>query len=236
MVGFAVLGLVGCAAAEPTGGTETGGDPPEGSETAAAGSGDGAAVGQGWFRVNLGFVSAYVLVRGGEAALVDTGTSGSAEAVGAVLTEAGTGWDRLRHVILTHKHDDHAGGAVEVLREATNATGYVGEADLAALPATKLSALRDGDEVFGLQIVGTPGHTAGHMAVWEPESRVLVAGDALNNDGALSGANPQYSEDMNTAAESVRKLATLAPATILVGHGSPLEDAAAQLTRLAAST
>ena len=39
--------------------------------------------------------------------------------------------------------------------------------------------LEDGDEVFGLQIVATPGHTAGHVATFDPDSGVLVAGDAF---------------------------------------------------------
>ena len=55
----------------------------------------GASTGTGdWKRVDLSFVSAYLLVRGGEVAVVDLGTAGSAESVGAALTAAGAGWDR----------------------------------------------------------------------------------------------------------------------------------------------
>ena len=50
-----------------------------------------------WSRVELGFVSAYVLVRGNEAAVVDTGVGGSGEAIGTVLDEAGPGWAGVRH-------------------------------------------------------------------------------------------------------------------------------------------
>jgi glyoxylase-like metal-dependent hydrolase (beta-lactamase superfamily II) len=59
-----------------------------------------------------------------------------------------------------------------------------------------------------------------------------VAGDALNNSGQLTGANPQYTADMTAAAESVRKLAGLADIkTILPGHGEPLTNGAADALR-----
>jgi len=182
-------------------------------------------------------VAAYVLVRGREAAVVDTGVGGSADEIGAVLDQAGPGWAGVRHVVLTHKHPDHAGSIGDVLTAATRATGYVGADDLAAVDAPRrLTALGDGDEVFGLQVVATPGHTVGHLAVFDPDTEVLVAGDALTNTEGLAGSNPQFTEDKAAAVASVRKLARLTPRTILVGHGEPLTDgAAAALQKLASS-
>jgi len=190
-----------------------------------------------WSRVNLGFVAAYVLVRGNEAAVVDTGVSGSEDAIGQVLDKAGPGWAGVRHVVLTHKHGDHAGSISEVLEAAPRASGYLGTDDLSAVEAPrKLTAIDDGDEVFGLQIVGSPGHTLGHMAVFDADTGVLLAGDALGNNGGLSGSNPQFTEDEAKARASVAKLARLQPSTILVGHGPPITSgAAAQLDRLADS-
>ena len=57
---------------------------------------------------------------------------------------------------------------------------------------------------------------------------MLVAGDALNNDGGLAGSSPQFTEDAAAAAESVRTMARLRPRTILVGHGPPVTDRAAE--------
>lgn len=238
VLGFAILGLAACSSdddpaaegASPTG---------EASSTATTSPTEPASPATpgapSWARVDLGFVSAYVLVRGGEAAIVDTGVGGSAGAIGSVLQSAGAGWDSVRHVILTHKHRDHAGSIGDVLDQADSARGYAGAEDLSEIDAD-LSPLADEDEVFGLQVVATPGHTPGHLALFEPEARVLVAGDALNNDGRLSGANPQFSEDMSAAAASVRKLAALGPRTIFVGHGDPLEDGAAEALRRLAET
>jgi glyoxylase-like metal-dependent hydrolase (beta-lactamase superfamily II) len=227
-VGIAVLGVAAC----------TGRGQPASERTASAEPAPAqGAGGLAWSRVDLDFVSAYVLVRGREAAVVDTGVGGSADEIGAVLDEAGPGWAGVRHVVLTHKHPDHAGSIGDVLTAATKATAYAGADDLAAVKAPRrLSALGDGDEVFGMQVVATPGHTAGHLAVFDADTGVLVAGDALTNTDGLAGSNPQFTEDKVAAVASVRKLAGLAPRTILVGHGGPLTDgASAALRQLSAS-
>ena len=83
----------------------------------------------------------------------------------------------------------------------------------------------------------TPGHTPGHIAVFDIDSRVLVAGDAISNTiNGLQGPMSEFSGVMRTAEESVRKLAALEPEVILFGHGPPVQrDAAAQLHQLAGS-
>lgn len=238
VVGFAILGLTGCGGDdEPAPADDAAPDEqtPEPTEEPSP-TEDPAAAPLSWERVDLGFVAAFVLVRGEEAAVVDTGVEGSEPAITAVLDGAGPGWAGVRHVVLTHKHPDHVGSISAVQAQATGATSYVGEGDLAAVDAPDLQPLADGQEVFGLQVVGTPGHTPGHIAVFDPDTGVLVAGDALTNQGQLGGSPPEFTEDPAAAAESVRKLAALAPSTILVGHGMPVtEDAAAALDAFAAT-
>jgi glyoxylase-like metal-dependent hydrolase (beta-lactamase superfamily II) len=197
-----------------------------------------------WERVNLGFVSAYVLSRSGEAAIVDTGVGGSAAEIEAALGSVGLGWEAVGHVILTHSHGDHIGSIADVLEAAPAAQAYAGAEDIPQINAPReLIAVSDGDSVFGLAIVATPGHTPGHISVLDVAGRVLLAGDALNGGdavggeaGTIAGANPQFTADIVVADDSVRKLAGLDIETILFGHGQPIEsDAGAQLTALAAS-
>lgn len=173
-------------------------------------------------------MSAYVLVRGGEAVIVDTGVAGSEGAIGESLKAVGLGWDAVAHVILTHKHADHAGSVSAVLESATGATGYAGAADLPSITSARpLTAVADGDTVFGLRIVSSPGHTMGHVSVYDAVGGLLVAGDALNNStGTLAGSNPSYTEDMTAAKATVAKLGALTFETLLVGHGEPITSGA----------
>jgi glyoxylase-like metal-dependent hydrolase (beta-lactamase superfamily II) len=230
VLGFAVLGLAEACSAR------------DDHTDAASGPGDsGSGAGLDWWRVDFAYVSAYVLVRGHEVTLVDCGFGSRVDDIGAVLGAAGTGWDRVRHILITHAHPDHHDGLMEVTARAPDAALYAGEAELELFPSWSqpwpFRPVTDGQEVFGLHVVDTPGHTLGHIAVFDVDSRVLVAGDALNNtiDG-VRGPMPEYTVDKRAAAESVRKLAAMEPRVILFGHGPPVErDAAAQLRRLATS-
>jgi len=206
-----------------------------GSSEPVEGGDEGEAV--TYQRVDLDFVSAYVLVRGREAAVVDTGVAGSAPRIEEGLIAAGLGWTDVGHVILTHYHPDHAGSIGDVLTAATDATAYAGEADLARIEAPRpLVAVKDDDDVFGLRMIATPGHTDGHFSVFDPAGGLLVVGDAMTNDGSLAGSTAQFTADMDAANQSIRKLAGLDVETILFGHGEPLEEGAADELRTLAES
>ena len=229
VLGIAVLGLAAACSA----------DDDDKTDAASSPGRNGSAPGLDWWRVDFAYVSAYVLVRGREAALVDCGFPSRVDEIGAVLAAAGTGWDRVRHILITHAHVDHAYGLNETTARAPGATVYAGAAETVTPPnwSGQVRPVTDGDEVFGLQVVDTPGHTPGHIAIFDADSRVLVAGDALNStiDG-LKGPMSEFTLDRSMAEESVGKLAALEPQVILFGHGPPLQrDATAELRRLASS-
>lgn len=191
-----------------------------------------------WERVNLGFVSAYVLARGSELAIVDTGTSGSEGEILRAVEALGGTWSDVNHVVATHAHGDHVGSIAEVMAAAGQSTGYAGVDDLGAINAGRdLVGLRDGDEVFGMRIVSSPGHTAGSISVFDEASGLLIAGDALNVEaGAVTGPNPGFSADVDLGNMSVQRLAELQFETLLVGHGEPVVGGAGEaVVALAAS-
>lgn len=247
---IAIVGLAGCSPSTlatfspaPGGTTPPGSAPGDGTAAPTAGGGgttppgSAPAGGVAWTRVNLGFVSAYVLVRGGEAALVDTGVAGSGDSIEAALGEIGLGWDALGHVVLTHHHADHQGSLAEIVERSPQAAVYAGAEDLPSINgAPAASAVGNGDSVFGLQIVTTPGHTAGSISVLDPVAGVLVAGDALRVEGGRpTPPGAQFSEDMAEAMRSIVKLGALRFETLLPGHGEPIElGAAALVAELAA--
>ncbi|HXV50073.1 MAG TPA: MBL fold metallo-hydrolase [Candidatus Binatia bacterium] len=181
-------------------------------------------------QVNLGFVNAYVLIRGKEAAVVDTGTPGNASKIADVVRAAGLGWDAVHHVILTHYHNDHIGSVGEVLGAAPKATAYAGAADIPQIKSPRpIKAVADNDEVFGLRVIATPGHTPGHVCMFDPAGSLLVLGDAMTNIGSnLSLPSAQYTADMAQAQQSIKKLAKLTFQRAVFGHGDPIDKGASQ--------
>jgi glyoxylase-like metal-dependent hydrolase (beta-lactamase superfamily II) len=228
-VGIVVLGAAACASDDTDDAAATS------TATSSAGSSPASALG-GWHRANLGIVSAYILVRGGEGYLVDTGVAGKASDIEAVLSDAGSSWKALGHLILTHKHPDHIGSAAEIAKRATEATIYAGEADIPAIKLSRdITAVGDGADVGGLRIVATPGHTPGHVGVLDTTSRVFVTGDAVvGQDGGVGPPGAQYTEDMDVAMRSLTKVGKLDFDIALFGHGDPVtSDANAKIAALA---
>ncbi len=193
-----------------------------------------------WSQVNLGFVSAYVLVRGNDAAVVDTGTSGSTDEIGATLATLGVTFDDVRHVVLTHHHPDHVGSLPDVIGRAASAAAYAGAADIPSISSPiDVIAIGDGDEVFGLRVIDTPGHTPGSISVLDTGIGLLIAGDALNgnDDGtAILGPNAGFTDDVEIANESVVKLAGFDFDAAGFGHGQPVTSGAGALVDGLAAT
>ena len=85
-------------------------------------------------------------------------------------------------------------------------------------------ALSDGDVIDvagGLEVIHTPGHTAGHVCLlWKKDRGLLFTGDAAAN---LMGLNYMIGyDDVDTGRASLAKLATLDFEAAVFGHGKPL--------------
>jgi glyoxylase-like metal-dependent hydrolase (beta-lactamase superfamily II) len=92
-------------------------------------------------------------------------------------------------------------------------------------PAEPISVeheIGDGDELpFDGTVVGTPGHTQGHISVLlTRDDGVLLTGDAATNWGRL-GVGPIY-EDVAEGMQSLRRLCGLSFETALFAHGRPI--------------
>jgi glyoxylase-like metal-dependent hydrolase (beta-lactamase superfamily II) len=83
-------------------------------------------LGHGITAIDTGFVrpsfdASHLLVEGGRAAFVDVGTGFSVPRLMAALEAKGLPPEAVDHVILTHVHLDHAGGAGQMMRALPNA-------------------------------------------------------------------------------------------------------------------
>ncbi len=219
------------ATAETTA-TTNGSEPASTSGSSPGGSGELQLE-----HVSLGFVSAYVLARGNEAAIVDTGQGDSRQAILDGVSALSLAPSDVRHIVLTHNHGDHIGGLGDLEGDLTNATVYIGTQDADPIQTSlELVTIEDGDEVFGMGVVGTPGHTPGSISLFETASGILVAGDAIRGDesGGILEAPPDFTPDKESAAMSIEKLAALMPSVAAFGHGGPpvTDDVAAKLAAI----
>jgi glyoxylase-like metal-dependent hydrolase (beta-lactamase superfamily II) len=69
-----------------------------------------------------GLAGCYLLLRDGEAALIDTGTARTFPDIVKLFDEKGIERSQLRYVIPTHVHLDHAGGAGQLMAHFFNAS------------------------------------------------------------------------------------------------------------------
>jgi glyoxylase-like metal-dependent hydrolase (beta-lactamase superfamily II) len=153
------------------------------------------------------------------AIVVDPGPDDEAH-IDEVLRSAG----RVRAIVLTHDHPDHAPGAVR-LAERTGATVR------ALRPPSAGSAMRDGEVISSdgasLRVIATPGHSPDHAALWADGARALFTGDAVLGRGTSVIDPPEG--DLVAYLRSLGRMRELRPRTIYPGHGPVVLDAMAKL-------
>lgn len=99
------------------------------------------------------------------------------------------------------------------------------------LPIYQVEGSLMGDEVLDLgatklRVIHTPGHTPGHLALFQEEEGILFAGDVdLTSFGPWYG-NP--AADLEDFRESIKKLRELGARLVLTGHLEPLSEGIAE--------
>lgn len=78
----------------------------------------------------------------------------------------------------------------------------------------------------GLRVIGTPGHTPGHVSFFLPSAGVLFCGDSIvSEENGLRGSRGANTWNQAEADESVRKQAALGARILCSGHGPVVRDA-----------
>lgn len=145
------------------------------------------------------------------------------------MARDGIAGDAIGLVILTHGHPDHGEAAV-VLREAYRTLVAMHEADEALfrdmggkvdiyLEEGALNLGRNGDP--SLKILHSPGHTPGHITVYWPGRKVLIAGDCVFYRS--TGRTDFPGGSARSLMESIETLSKLEIEYLLSGHpyGNP---------------
>jgi endoribonuclease LACTB2 len=166
------------------------------------------------------------LVAGDEAVVVEPASPNEAELerfVAMVERERARRGFRIREILLTHHHPDHAGGA-SYLRERLAVPLRAHAATLERLrgSVTFDGTIEDG-EIFDLgrglvlEAVHTPGHAPGHLCFFERRSRALIAGDMVAGVGTI--LVEKIDGDMSLYLASLERMKSLASSMLLPAHG-----------------
>ncbi len=204
--------------------------------------------------VDLSFDVNLFLVQGPkEALLVDAGTGRRSDLVAGEI-EAHLGGRTLTHLLLTHRHFDHVGGASDLAKRygvsprisvddapplvqgdaASTGAIYFGGA-MGPIPVEVVEPgarfdLGDGT----LEVLSTPGHTVGSICLMGDDGS-LFSGDTIFPYGGV-GRFDLETGNFTQLVASVKKLNALDVTDLYPGHGEPVLGEADEHLRWALGT
>lgn len=195
----------------------------------------------------------YLVPATGGALLVDAGTGLATEATRKRVEELLDGAE-LDRIYLTHWHHDHVGGA-PALAEALDAELVMPEAEAQAVRegradltmgdrfgaeqrAHPVTGIEPGTTIavgdVELDVLHTPGHTAGHTSLWHEDTATLLAGDAVFSQGSF-GRVDLPTGDADEMLSTLERLADLGVQRLYPGHVEPVEEDAHRHVEMALS-
>ncbi len=201
----------------------------------------------------LGFVNCYLVPEDDGLTLVDTMLPKCAKQIVAAAERLGA---PIKRIVLTHAHGDHIGSLdqlhellpdAEVIISERDARPLAGDKSLdpgepgdnigkGSFPGAKTKPTRTvhaGERIGSLEVVASPGHTPGHVALLDTRDNTLICGDAYSTLGGVATSAkgswrfplPAYAAwDKPTALESARALRALNPSRLAPGHGKIVPD------------
>lgn len=197
-------------------------------------------------RISIGFPSAdAVVTTTGPRVLFDTGYGSDTPRLLDALRAAGVAPEELDLAVNTHWHSDHVGGNAHLRRlgvpvaaaaeDAAAVNAGAGDPCLAHWldqPVERYRVdrpLRPGEGIAAgpttWEVLATPGHTPHHLAFFDHDSGVLIAGDAVHADDvgwvnlALDGPAA-----IDRSLRTLDTLARLPVRVAVTGHGRVIAD------------
>ncbi|MEX2425545.1 MAG: MBL fold metallo-hydrolase [Thermomicrobiaceae bacterium] len=163
--------------------------------------------------------------------IIDPGSEPGVERIPKALLDRGS--PEVQAIFLTHAHPDHAISA-RALRQVLDVPVMLhpGNAPIMSTHISNDDVDIDVDPSSPLVVDGTrydliltPGHAPGHIALFEAATGVMIAGDLVSGHGTIGVFPPNGS--MIEYIDSLRRAKALNPSVLLPGHGPVIDDAPA---------
>lgn len=207
------------------------------------------------------FVNSFAFVADdGQVTLVDTGMRRAPKRIQAALSWIGTAPSEVTRIVLTHAHADHAGGLAKIAAQAAapvaaheRDASYVRSGrpparDQSTMggrlmnrmrggrfgPAEVAEELVDGQilDIGGdLEVIHTPGHTPGHVALLHRRSGVLITGDSIFNVRKLRWSPGALCTDIKLTKQTATRLAEVDYSVAAFTHGPEIKDMPREVIR-----
>jgi glyoxylase-like metal-dependent hydrolase (beta-lactamase superfamily II) len=169
-----------------------------------------------------------------------------------------------RALLLSHIHLDHAGASGVLARRFPELRVYVHEVgaphvidpsrllksaerlygddmerlwgEVAPVPEERVTVLRGGEEVEGLEVHYAPGHARHHVVYFDPETRDAYTGDVAGCQippaDLVAAPTPPPEIEVDVWLESLGMLRSLEPARVCMTHFGADEDVPGHLDAL----
>ena len=179
------------------------------------------------------FANVYLIEKGEKLLLIDAGLPGEYEKVLKYIEKLGYVPEDVEVIIVTHAHYDHV-GSLKDLKDATGAKVAAHKDEVPYLKGEKTYRreiepvdveieLNDGDEIEGLRVIHSPGHTPGSICLLDLETKALFVGDlVMEENGKLEEIPHHYSLDPMKNREAIKKLLDVDFVHLLPSHGKPI--------------
>jgi glyoxylase-like metal-dependent hydrolase (beta-lactamase superfamily II) len=208
-------------------------------------------------------IGAYLVETNDGLALYDCGPATSVGALTDRLAARGVSFEDVGHLLLSHIHLDHAGGAGVIVREHSHVQVHVsgigaphlvdpsrlevsarrlyGDAfdalwgELAPVPEANVHVV--GDRVLGLQCFPSPGHASHHVCYLAGDG-TLYAGDAvgvrIQPARHILPVSPPPDVDVEAWHRTIDEIEARRPERLALVHFGIVEEPAQHLERLRA--
>lgn len=192
-----------------------------------------------------------VLIKDKLPILIDTGFGSDVKDTEQLVKDVDVSPEKLHLIVNTHYHSDHVGGNYYLQKNyGVPIAAHKWDSDLINSCAPESCSaewldqpvepyqidrkLSDNDEINAgsrtLRVLHTPGHTLGHISLYEPEEKILICGDLFHkSDIGWLNIYREGVSSIHRSLESLDRLSMFSIQQAFSGHGPQIDNPIASI-------